>query len=672
MQTFHRNHLKSHSSPLCPCSDFDMAYSFSSSPCPSHTAPMPLHADCVGAPDPQNTERVPNASIRVGPPKLRLRSTSHSGTSKRAEFPFEQRSFRRQRRHSEASSRLTLLGQRGLRKTVSDILMDRLRTGGVNTWDLHPALLNHCLPDDCAPLDWETILYTPLQASDYVLSKALNLRLATDRELLPQGGQTIVLYVRSFQLTKKQLSDVIAQFDEAGIKTDTTDTWSQCTYSLNSDDKVYIRYVGMTERSSLLRHRHDIAFSSIKSGFLTKFLQALKRTHPLVIDAVTVYELPGVSIRCFREQKEQVLIALLGLPSLVNQRLCEARSFTPTEAHQRAFSALKTDTFSALSSSHFQSVDSGLIARWATEIQSYTRAHKLSVSRSMRQTLEFSEALRLAIFRQAHASMFHGKFVIFLTLGAEMSLDAWRNSQGFFYGNSDSACLMKDYLRRLWSWETGKPVVDKHLDMLLSKGVLPFINLSPWLKAEGEDLQQALRFAKNYLLATKPMIIFTLGAKASSGGAAGFNHPFGYSASQRFDEKVGKLHLIDYEGIYSIQIATFHPGKGRFCRNPGTFSRIFDMTLWILLLTISICVNSREMFESHTRKAWCQYIKIAVEDRLQDSGICHTLESLKEKLRSERPGPQSILTFRGRLSTEILAGDLTVRIISYHRALKNP
>ncbi|CAG8000936.1 unnamed protein product [Penicillium olsonii] len=316
----------------------------------------------------------------------------------------------------------------------------------------------------------------------------LNLRVATNNQPPEKEERRMILYVRSFQLTVKQLLDVISLFGEAGLETATTLAWSESVEFLKSDDNVYIRYVGRTERSTLLRHRHDIAFQSIKSGFLSKFLSALERTHPLAIDAVMLYEVPGVCLQQFGEQKEQAMIALLGLSSLLNQRICEAWSFAPTEDHKMAFANLKTDSFSFLISSSFKLLEREPIIAWATEIQNYNRAHKLSVCPPTRLALEFSNDVRSKIIRQAQPAMFRERFVIFLTVGAEMSLDAWRNAQEFFKGSSDSATLMKNYLKRLWSWEQGKPVFEKDLSALISAGVLPFINLCPWLQAGGKDL----------------------------------------------------------------------------------------------------------------------------------------------------------------------------------------
>ena len=592
----------------------------------------------------------------------RPRSNSHAGGFACADTSSNRQYTYGNRRYSESSLRLAhLTGQRGLRNAILGILMDRLEMGGVNTRGLDPALLNHCVPKDCDNhIDWEAIIHNPIQVTDHTLSKALNLRIATNKELPEKEERRVILYVRSFQLTVKQLLDVISLFGEAGLETATTLAWSESVKFLKPDDNVYIRYVGRTERSALLRHRHDIAFQSIKSGFLSKFLSALEKIHPLAIDAVMLYEVPGVCLQQFGEQKEQALIALLNLSSLLNQRICEVWSFTPTEDHKMVFVNLKTDTFSFLSSSDFKLLDCELITAWATEIQEYTRAHKLSVCHPTRQALEFSDDIRSAIIRQAQPSMFRERFVIFLTLGAEMSLDAWRNAQEFFLGSSDSATLMKNYLKRLWSWEKGEPIFEKDLRTLISAGVLPFINLCPWLKAEGKDLQQAVMFAKEYVLLTKPMIILTLGTKASSSAKSGFHHPFGYSATQSFEEKVGRLELVNCEDTAFIQIACFHPGKGRFCRNPGTFSKVFDMTLWILLFTITVCIDTEKAFRNQSRKVWCENIRATVENKLQENGFYKCFERLNAKFHSESPKSQSIITFRGRPSLGIATRSVTV------------
>ncbi|KXG49928.1 uncharacterized protein PGRI_058960 [Penicillium griseofulvum] len=580
------------------------------------------------------------------------------------------------RRLSEDSSRLAhITGQCGLRKAVTNIVMDRLEKGGVDTQKIDPILLNHCLPNDSDSISWETIIHTPIRVPDHILSEALNLRIATNRELPGKEDRSVILYVRSFQLTVKQLLDVIAQFNDAGLENATTAAWLDCIEFLKPDESVYIRYVGRTERSALLRHRHDLTFHSIKFAFISKFLHALGRTHPLVIDAVMIYELPGAPLRQLSEGKEQALIALLDLSSLVNQRICEALQweFTPVESHRRAFIDLGTNSFSYLSSLDFQLMeDYEPISTWAMNIQEYTRTHKLCVCRSGRQVLEFPDALRTAIIRQARPSLFRGKFVLFLTLGAEMSLEAWRNTQGFYSGTSDSAMLMKNYLKRLWGWEKGEPLSDRHLDMLIAAGTLPFINLSPWLKAEGKDFQEAIRFAKAYILLVKPMIILTLGVKPSSSAASAFNHSFGYPASQTFEAKVGQLEVIDCDGVCFIQLPCYHPGKARFCRNPETFSKVFDMTLWVLLSTIKICLDSAKTFEAQPRETWCQHIKTTVGNSLERKGFYRSFKLLKDKLRSEGPKPPSNLAARARANLGIAARAVTDRFLFIGFALGPP
>ncbi|CAI7670924.1 unnamed protein product [Penicillium viridicatum] len=628
-----------------------------------------MRTDTESSPASKRSSSLLSAAQEESPRITRPRSNSHSGAFSRANAP-------RQRRLSEASSRLAhITGQCSLRKAVANVVMDRLEKGGVNTQNIDPVLLNHCLPNDSDNISWERIIHMPIQVPDHILSKALNLRLATNREPFGKEDPTVVLYVRSFQLTVKQLLDVIAQLNDAGLETATTAAWSDCIEFLKPDENVYVRYVGRTERSALLRHRHDITLQSIKFAFIAKFLQALGRTHPLVIDSVMIYELPGVCLRQFSEQKEQALIALLDLSSLVNQRICEAPqwTFTPIGSHQRAFIDLGTNTFSYLSSLNFQLMeDCEPISTWAMKIQDYTKSHKLSVCRSDRQVLDFSDELRTTIIRQARPSLFCGKFVLFLTLGAEMSLKAWRNTQGFYSGTSDSAMLIKNYLKRLWGWEKGEPLSDKHLTSLISAGTLPFINLSPWLKSEGKDLQEAVRFAKIYTILTKPMIILTLGVKPSSSAASGFNHPFAYPASQKFEAKVGQLEVIDCDGVYFIQLPCFHPGKAKFCRSPETFSKIFDMTLWVLLFTIKVCLDSEKTFESQPREAWCQHIKVTVEETLEQKGFYKSFKLLKDKLRSEGPRPPSRLTVRGRADLGIAARSVTDRFLFIGFALGLP
>jgi len=138
-------------------------------------------------------------------------------------------------------------------------------------------------------------------------------------------------YIRSFSLSVSQLRDVIADFHENGLYPEKV-VWANMIETMRSSDIVYLRYIGRTDRKTAFRrHQEDMLMRT--TGFLSKFLTSLGHLHPVVIDCSAVYTFSDTKsvypnslplhdwqdAQSFREIREQALIALFGLPSLLNQ-----------------------------------------------------------------------------------------------------------------------------------------------------------------------------------------------------------------------------------------------------------------------------------------------------------------------------------------------------------------
>lgn len=289
------------------------------------------------------------------------------------------------------------------------------------------------------------------------------------------------------------------------------------------------------------------------------------------------------------------------------------------------------------------------LAKWANDIQRYATEHKLSVSVYRNKYHDFPNSLKNTILDQAVPSAYRGKFVLHATVGAGVSRKDYQEKQAFYTGSSDSASLMKSFFNRLWDWEQPHGLPKGKIEDLIDAGAFPFVDLCPWYRAEGEDLIAAAGFLKQYTLSVRPLIILTLAAKPSSTVASGFLHPFGYPSSCKFWSKVGQLNLAYCDTICCVQIPCFHPGQGRFSVDPKTFLEVFDMTLWVVLLTISVSLDSEKRFETETREDWCHHIKNRVEDILHGRNFYENFNFLKKRLHGERPNTATtILTLKAR------------------------
>ncbi|PYH70442.1 uncharacterized protein BO88DRAFT_338075 [Aspergillus vadensis CBS 113365] len=549
------------------------------------------------------------------------------------------------RRSSEASLRLCPTENvEHVRKAVYNIILERLAQEGVDTGNVVSQLLQHCLPTVLDGGLWERILYTPMRVTDGELLQALHLQTPSETVMPADKYQRMTLYVRSFQMTVSELQCIVEKFQDAGLVYAKNDIWLEAMDVMNPNDFVYLRYVGSTTRGPRQRHHEDLV--TRKSGFLSKFLTFLDCTYPTIIDSAALYVFPDwlsfeVPEACqHTELMEQACISLLGFPSLLNQTITAVDDFPlkGDDKYRSLFGALETETISRLSPLHFEAFTGRTqIAAWADKIQDYARCHRVTVSLFRNKYYDFPDTLKEMMITQSMPSLLKGKFVLLLTVGGGISRKCYQNSQGFYTGSSNSASIIKSYINRLWSWELKGRVPTFNIDNLITAGALPFVDLCPWHKAEGPDLLAAASFLQRYVMIVRPLIILTMSARASSTVASGFLHPFGYPSSCRFWSEVGRLRLVHYDGVHSIQLPCFHPGQGRFSIKPEIFTRVLDMTLWVLLVTISTTLDSAETFQDNSREAWCEHIKHQVERILSEQRFYETFDHLKKKLHNERP-----------------------------------
>ncbi|KAG2024937.1 hypothetical protein GB937_003159 [Aspergillus fischeri] len=544
------------------------------------------------------------------------------------------------RNHSQDDSDLLHIKDvRGLRRDIRRIIIDRLARHGVSTEGIPALMLEHCLPkNDAYAKDWKVLIHTPLKVSDQMLLDMLGLRTAMERTQPDKGSRQTFVYIRSFQLTVVQLIDIIAEFHGTGLQYAKATAWLRSIEMMRPQELVFVRYVGRTTREALRRHREDLLIR--KTGFLARFLSTLEKNYPMVIDSAMIHVFPARQLKGLREVSkynrisEQAAIALLGLPYLLNQAMTDFVDwqFDPSPSYRQAFVALATDTISRMSPSKFHKrpAPMSLIA-WGNEIQRYAREHKQVVSVWRNRCHEFPDLLKHMMVKQATPSLFEGKYVLMLTVGAGISHGSYRTAEAFYTGYSSSATLIKSFLSRLWQWEQSTNCVEYALSDLIDAGAFPFVDLCPWHKAEGSNLQAAAGFLKQYIGLAKPLIMLTFSVKPSSLIASGFERSQG-SASD-FWTRVGNLKLVHpAEGLCCIQIPCFHPGQGRYSIKPAVFLKVFDMTLWVLLLTINVTLDSMAKFDATDRHDWCEFIKANVESILRDQGFWTKFNNLKASL----------------------------------------
>ena len=411
---------------------------------------------------------------------------------------------------------------------------------------------------------------------------------------------------------------------------------------LQPEEVVFIRYIGASNKKTpFRRHREDMLMRS--HGLLARFLTTIGRLFPVALDCCIVYEFCEARQEyCVQWKKgdaiegmpEQALIASFGLPVLLNQDIGGFGHTCLEDNSQRpVFQLLQTNTAIMAVLLLAPSELRDQLENRVDEICKYALEHRLSATTIRKRTYTFSDALRSTVLEQATLALYNGEGTLFITGGSGVSKTGFLNVEPFYVGPSPSANLMRRLFSRLFSWEIKTNNASSHnVDHLIKAGLFLFVDLCPWLRAEGKDLSVAIENLGRYIGITRPYVILTLSKKPSSVVASDFRHAIGYLDRDRFRDKIGVLRLVHDKGVCSIQIPCFHPGQARQMKKSAFFYKVLDITLWILLLTLKIVIKSRPWLESETRNSKCDHIKTSVKRILESKGINILLGKAKEKL----------------------------------------
>lgn len=143
-----------------------------------------------------------------------------------------------------------------------------------------------------------------------------------------------------------------------------------------------------------------------------------------------------------------------------------------------------------------------------------------------------------------------------------------------------------------------------------------------WMWFRGSEqmawiLKQQFASPSNVTIA-RPFIIFTLSRRTSTVAASGFDHAYGYLTKEAFALKVGIIEVVRTNPEYGIQIPSF------------LFRTVFDMTVWILLLTLQVAdTNESASTQDETREDRCGSIKDRFHRILCTTGTKKRLEKTK-------------------------------------------
>ncbi|RDL41549.1 uncharacterized protein BP5553_01528 [Venustampulla echinocandica] len=560
--------------------------------------------------------------------------------------------------HTDGTSSLA-----SFRKFVYEELMSRMADNDIiGKQPLSPELVEYCLPKRVDYTAWDTLLHQPLSLPDNLLSSMFSLKEDNGFSNYVRSPDTpTIFYLRSFSMTVSQLRSIVDDWkNRKYYYGEEATTWLGMTAAMSSEEVVYIRYIGATEKKTPFQ-RYTADFSSKTGPVLAKFLETVGRLCPTVLDSVAIYEFDEASHlsaktcslpewkenRAMQTLPEQALIALFGFSSLLNQAVGGfLHTYNPDDDQRAVFKSLQTGSIEAMQQ-NLQTAPVDLVNKlraWARSVFEHDIGRqrsllaveeRLSKPGVPSKIYQFSESLQLTVMSQAVPALYLGQFTPVVTIGAEMSKDAYGKAEPFYTGQSRSADLMKKVLSKLYEWEEGlKETSSFTINSLIKRQGLPFVNLLPWLNCTKDDMSAAIGILEQYLGITRPYIILTLGKRPSSVAASNFRHLLGYKGRDPFYHKVGVLEVVDYGDWSSVQIPCFHPGQVQYVKDSKLFYKAMNLTLSILLLTIKVTIETHSAMRMSPQAARCIYIKNTVDSILQAKGIDVLLEDIKDGMQA--------------------------------------
>lgn len=475
-------------------------------------------------------------------------------------------------------------------------------------------------------------------------------------------------YMRSFSMTVKQLREIFAFMISNSLGYQKLRVLLDKTSPFRDDDTLFLRYIGRTRRDPLQRHQEDIRKGG-PSNFVYAFMLTADRLFPAIFDSCTIFELeqfqqepdladdalkatqtlPSISneqtnILELEDLCEQLLMALFGMDFVLNTTMNCAWSANGSthdtvlsDNHYLKFQTLDTKVFPFLRREHFKNASIEIaekVSGWAKAIQSYAAAHQHSVSTYRNKTYNFSDQLREMIAEQAMPATLGEDMNLLLLVGAGIPSVAYQHAQNLWTHPTPFANMLKTLFSRLQEWEL--PITTpQNCQTPIDLSIFPFVDFCPWLKAEKAHLKAAIRFLKTYVVITRPLIILTFVEAPSRAVMTDFQNARLARRGRSFLDDVCSLHLVSYEGSYSIQIASLRPSASRFSRKTALTVTVINLTFWLVLLTISTFVRSRSQYLAATRYEWCCYVKAEVERTISETKIDVMIREAKEELRRD-------------------------------------
>lgn len=249
--------------------------------------------------------------------------------------------------------------------------------------------------------------------------------------------------------------------------------------------------------------------------------------------------------------------------------------------------------------------------------------------------IPFSDAYKNRVPSQGLPVVILQKFSPLVFVAEHAPMLEFIDAYGFWDGGSAAATLLKKSLSRLSAWGNNRSIPNEDDAKTCStKYRIPDVDVWNWLKHY--DAKEAISLIGQYMGISDPLITVYPGGRAIAALLHKFRNLAGLPLIRRRIELCGRLEIVNYNDDekqpWTTMIPCIHAGMDMYNPHHVSIRQVLEITLWIILLTVSIAGGEFTKASTKTRLQRLGEVMLGVHETLEKTGVSAELEKRKAEL----------------------------------------
>ena len=366
---------------------------------------------------------------------------------------------------------------------------------------------------------------------DQQLCTLLNLTESTVDDVIDDDVPRVFYYVRSWRLTRDELSTLYLDWEDEQIYQNYTTTLENILAANPNVQNFYIRYVGMCRSPTRPIDRMMRDATLRNTGLLGEFLNYCDENIPLFQQRAHVFTFNDAPQRAFDEmytsRVEQALIAFFGINNLLNTAPGGFNfEYIPVFNEYRSYRELNQTFFADVEVAENRQIDIRITERlreaWIPSIREIM-ANNTEIT--LQERYPFSEEYLNMTMNQATPTYSYNGHVLVTMIGRDVTRSAYLNAIPFLNLDSQAGFVTCNYLSVLRAWQNEQHQ-DIEINALGYNEIFPFVDLYPWL-GKTSTFSFAIEQLNLYLDIVRPLVAITFSRPVTSCAFTSFVHEHG-------------------------------------------------------------------------------------------------------------------------------------------------